>query len=104
MHISEFDGVGAQFSADKVIHQVCVAGAVCFGHNFLWDGAIFFDKVDDVFPIAAVWYGFAKEELHLTVKYVTACEFYDVFEEAIDAALVRWLNEGRWPIEDDVAA
>ncbi len=28
----------------------------------------------------------------------------DVFEEAIDAALMRWLNQGRWPIEDDVAA
>ncbi len=28
----------------------------------------------------------------------------DVFEDAIDASLVRWLNQGRWPIEDDVAA
>lgn len=28
----------------------------------------------------------------------------DVFEEAIDASLVRWLNEGRWPVEEDVAA
>lgn len=28
----------------------------------------------------------------------------DVFEDAIDAALVRWLNQGRWPVEDDVAA
>ncbi len=24
----------------------------------------------------------------------------DVFEEAIDASLIRWLNEGRWPIEE----
>lgn len=28
----------------------------------------------------------------------------DVFEDAIDASLVRWLNQGRWPIEDDVVA
>lgn len=28
----------------------------------------------------------------------------DVFEDAIDASLVRWLNQGRWPVEDDVAA
>jgi hypothetical protein len=28
----------------------------------------------------------------------------DVFEDAIDASLVRWLNQGRWPIEGDVAA
>ncbi|MGO8878484.1 MAG: hypothetical protein ACLQMS_03090 [Desulfomonilaceae bacterium] len=28
----------------------------------------------------------------------------DVFEDAIDASLVRWLNLGRWPIEDDVVA
>jgi transposase len=28
----------------------------------------------------------------------------DVFEDAIDASLVRWLNQGRWPIEDVVAA
>ena len=41
-------------------------------------------------------------EKGLTFKEIAArC---DVFEEAIDAALVRWLNEGRWPIEDDVAA
>ncbi|MBM4325591.1 MAG: hypothetical protein FJ118_00375 [Deltaproteobacteria bacterium] len=26
----------------------------------------------------------------------------DVFEEAIDASLVRWLNEGRWPIEEEI--
>lgn len=28
----------------------------------------------------------------------------DVFEDAIDASLVRWLNQGRWPVEDDVVA
>jgi hypothetical protein len=28
----------------------------------------------------------------------------DVFEDAIDASLVRWLNQGRWPVEDEVAA
>ncbi len=27
----------------------------------------------------------------------------DVFEDAIDASLVRWLNQGRWPVEDDTA-
>ena len=25
----------------------------------------------------------------------------DVFEDAIDASLVRWLNQGRWPVEGD---
>jgi hypothetical protein len=28
----------------------------------------------------------------------------DVFEDAIEASLVRWLNQGRWPIEGDAAA
>ena len=27
----------------------------------------------------------------------------DVFEDAIDASLVRWLNQGRWPVEEDAA-
>lgn len=36
----------------------------------------------------------------LTFKEIAArC---DVFEEAIDASLVRWLNQGRWPIEEKV--
>jgi len=36
----------------------------------------------------------------LTFKEIAArCE---VFEDAIDASLVRWLNEGRWPVEDRV--
>jgi len=36
----------------------------------------------------------------LTFKEIAArCE---VFEDAIDASLVRWLNEGRWPIEEEV--
>jgi hypothetical protein len=26
----------------------------------------------------------------------------DVFEDAIDASLVRWLNQGRWPVEEKV--
>jgi hypothetical protein len=25
----------------------------------------------------------------------------DVFEDAIDASLIRWLNQGRWPVEGD---
>jgi hypothetical protein len=38
----------------------------------------------------------------LTFKEIAArC---DVFEDAIDASLVRWLNQGRWPIDRDVAA
>ncbi len=38
----------------------------------------------------------------LTFKEIAArCQ---VFEDAIDASLVRWLNEGRWPIEEDVQA
>lgn len=28
----------------------------------------------------------------------------EVFEDAIDASLIRWLNEGRWPIEEEAAA
>ena len=28
----------------------------------------------------------------------------EVFEDAIDASLMRWLNQGRWPIEDHVVA
>jgi hypothetical protein len=37
----------------------------------------------------------------LTFKEIAArC---DVFEDAIDASLVRWLNEGRWPIEEERA-
>ncbi len=28
----------------------------------------------------------------------------DVFEDAIDASLMRWLNQGRWPVENEVAA
>jgi hypothetical protein len=27
----------------------------------------------------------------------------DVFEDAIDASLIRWLNQGRWPVEGDMA-
>ncbi|MFC1836961.1 hypothetical protein ACFL2Q_19945 [Thermodesulfobacteriota bacterium] len=35
----------------------------------------------------------------LTFKEIAArC---DVFEEAIDASLIRWLNQGRWPIEEE---
>lgn len=38
----------------------------------------------------------------LSFKEIAArCE---VFEEAIDASLVRWLNEGRWPIEEKMTA
>ncbi len=38
----------------------------------------------------------------LTFKEIAArCE---VFEEAIDASLMRWLNEGRWPIEGQMTA
>jgi hypothetical protein len=28
----------------------------------------------------------------------------DVFEDAIDASLMRWLNQGRWPVEHEAAA
>jgi hypothetical protein len=34
----------------------------------------------------------------LTFKEIAS--LCDVFEEAIDASLVRWLNQGRWPIEE----
>jgi hypothetical protein len=38
----------------------------------------------------------------LTFKEIAAkC---DVFEDAVDASLVRWLNQGRWPIEARVVA
>ena len=38
----------------------------------------------------------------LTFKEIAArCE---VFEDAIDASLVRWLNQGRWPIEEELGA
>ncbi len=37
----------------------------------------------------------------LTFKEIAArCE---VFEDAIDASLVRWLNQGRWPVEEEIA-
>lgn len=37
----------------------------------------------------------------LTFKEIAArCE---VFEDAIDASLVRWLNQGRWPIDEEAA-
>jgi hypothetical protein len=48
------------------------------------------------------------ENVHLMLKqglsFKEIASRCDVFEDAIDASLVRWLNQGRWPIESDVAS